>query len=72
MKSDPANKLYYLWEKEKPVGGFINEPELAREELCYWLYWLREQAKEAKIWSGANDEIAYRQVRELIEKGWKE
>ena len=40
--------------------------ELNKEELLYWFSWLRGQAKEAKIWSGANDEVAYEQIKELI------
>lgn len=46
----------------------MNNVELDKDGLLHWLSWLRGQAIEAKIWSGANDEIAYRQVRQLIEK----
>lgn len=46
----------------------MNNVELNKEGLLYWLSWLRGQAIEAKIWSGANDEVAYEQVRQLIEK----
>jgi len=42
--------------------------ELNKGELLCWLSWLRKQAKEAKIWSGMNDEIAHEQVRQLIER----
>jgi len=66
MKEGTTNKFYYPWEKDKPIAVIPPDFELDKEKLCYWLYWLRGQAREAKIWSGANDEIAYRQVRELI------
>lgn len=71
LQDGTTNRWYFPWEKDTPIGVFMDEPKLDKEKLCYWLYWLRGQAKEAKIWSGANDEIAYRQVRELIEKRGK-
>ncbi len=67
MKSDPVNKFYYLWEKDKPIADIPPDFELEGEKLLYWLYWLRGQAKEKNIWSGTNDEIAYKQIRDIVE-----
>ena len=48
------------------VGVELLDIKLSKKELLYWFSWLRKVAKETKIWTGGNDELPYKQIRQLI------
>ena len=50
------------------AGEELLDFKFSKKELLHWFSWLRKVAKETKIWTGGNDELPYKQIRQLIKE----
>ncbi len=50
------------------TGEELLDFKLSKKALLYWFSWLRTAAKDTNIWTGGNDELPYKQIRQLIKE----